>query len=163
MTTCPMHDQIPYLVAAANRQFDGMVLPIIRPEGLTIETWRILCTLAEQPGQPMTSLADGVLVEAATLTKIIDRMVSDALVHRAPDPPDRRRVLIYPTPRGAALHQRLAPLVAARLGHIDRCLSPNDVAALRVALERLRQGKSERSQRSMAPSPWSKMTPPCNA
>jgi hypothetical protein len=56
MTTCPMRDQIPYLMAAANRQLDEMVLRIVRPEGLTIETWRIFCVLAEHPGQAMTRL-----------------------------------------------------------------------------------------------------------
>jgi DNA-binding MarR family transcriptional regulator len=68
---------------------------------------RILGILASSP-TPMLQLAEAVLVEGPTLTKIIDRMVAESLVSRAPDPGDRRRVMIHMTDRGRMLHRRLS-------------------------------------------------------
>ncbi len=55
----------------------------------------------------MRDLANVVLVDAASLTKVIDRMVVEALVFRAPDPEDRRKVLICLASKGKALYERL--------------------------------------------------------
>ena len=55
----------------------------------------------------MGELASIVLVDAASLTKIVDRMVVEALVYRAVAPEDRRRVLIFLATKGKALHNQL--------------------------------------------------------
>ncbi len=48
----------------------------------------------------MGELAAAGLLSLPTATRIIDRMVSEALVYRAPDPEDRRRVLIFVSDKG---------------------------------------------------------------
>jgi DNA-binding MarR family transcriptional regulator len=59
----------------------------------------------------MGELASSVLMNHPALTKMIDRMVANGLVHRAPDPADQRRVLVYGTDRGMTLVNRLRPVV----------------------------------------------------
>jgi DNA-binding MarR family transcriptional regulator len=51
---------------------------------------------------------------------MIDRMVSSGLVHRAPDPADQRRVLVYATDRGTVLAERLRPVVEAHESALSR-------------------------------------------
>jgi DNA-binding MarR family transcriptional regulator len=46
------------------------------------------------------------------LTKMVDRMVANGLVHRALDQNDQRRVLVFLTDRGAALLQKLTRVAA---------------------------------------------------
>lgn len=58
----------------------------------------------------MGELADAVLLNHPTLTKMIDRMVSDALVYRVQDPDDRRKVLMFSSDRGKILCKRLNSL-----------------------------------------------------
>ena len=53
-----------------------------------------------------------------TLTKMIDRMVSDSLVYRLHDPDDRRKVLMYSSDRGKKLAQRLNLLAQSQETHI---------------------------------------------
>ena len=62
----------------------------------------------------MSDLTQAALLNHPTLTKMIDRMVSDALVYRRPDPKDGRKVLIFISERGRALNERLglAPICA---------------------------------------------------
>ncbi len=48
----------------------------------------------------MSQLVDATLLNSATLTRLIDAMIADNLVHRKVDDTDRRRVLVFPTRRG---------------------------------------------------------------
>jgi DNA-binding MarR family transcriptional regulator len=100
-------EHLAYVIASLNRQLEEDLQESLRPEGIAIEQFRILSTLDASDGRPMGELASAVLVDPATLTKIVDRMVTDALVYRAPSAQDRRRVLIFTAPKGKALYKRL--------------------------------------------------------
>ena len=86
----------------------------LKPVGLTLDIWIVLGVLATKPGQSMTNLADELSLNLPTVTKIIDRMVSDNLVYRKSHHRDRRRVLIFPTERGLELFHE-ASSIAGRL------------------------------------------------
>jgi DNA-binding MarR family transcriptional regulator len=83
----------------------------LEQEGCSVEHWRILLLLSDGHGHPMTEVAEFALVPAPSVTRLIDRMVTEGLVHRTADPRDRRRVLVHLTPGGRALRQRLDELV----------------------------------------------------
>ncbi|MEH3119999.1 MAG: MarR family transcriptional regulator [Methylorubrum populi] len=101
-----MEDQLAYLIASVNRQLEEQLEEGLRPDGLAIEQFRVINALSSADGRPMRDLASVVFVDPATLTKIIDRMVADAMVYRAPDPKDRRKVLIFLSGKGKALYAR---------------------------------------------------------
>jgi DNA-binding MarR family transcriptional regulator len=99
-----LRGQLSYIIAQVNSRLEEELQEKLRSEGVPIEQMRILGILASSP-TPMLQLAEAVLVEGPTLTKIIDRMVAESLVSRAPDPGDRRRVMIHMTDRGRMLHR----------------------------------------------------------
>lgn len=109
-----MQDQIAYLIATVNRQLEEELQESLRPEGIPIEQFRILNALFESDGLSMGELASAVLVEAASLTKIVDRMVAEALVYRAAASNDRRRIRIFLATKGKALHRRLKGIVSVQ-------------------------------------------------
>jgi DNA-binding MarR family transcriptional regulator len=109
-----MEHQLAHLIASVNRQIEEDLEGRLRPEGLPIEQFRVLNALSQREGQPMGALAAEVLVDATTLTKLIDRMVAEALVYRAPDAHDRRKVLIFLAAKGRVLCDRVAPVVGER-------------------------------------------------
>ena len=82
-----------------------------------MEQWRILKVLSDGDGHSMGELADAVLLNHPTLTKMIDRMVSDALVYRVQDPEDRRKVLMFSSDRGKILCKRLNSLAMSQEAH----------------------------------------------
>jgi DNA-binding MarR family transcriptional regulator len=106
-----MRDHLAYIIASVSRQLEAELAEKLGRDGIPIEQLRILSALASQNGLSMGDLAVQVLVDAATLTKIIDRMVSEALVYRGPSPKDRRRVLIFISAKGRTLHTRLSKAV----------------------------------------------------
>ncbi len=69
----------------------------------------------------MSELAEFTQLPPASLTRLVDGMVADNLVHRKPDPRDRRGVLVHLTERGLALQARLSERIGAEglLGEID--------------------------------------------
>ncbi len=132
-----LEDQLAYLIAGVNRQFEEELREKLRPQGVPIEQSRVLGLLADGQGRPMTELAEQVFVEPPTLTKIIDRMVAQSLVIRAPDPNDRRRVLIYATRRGQALWEKIGGYATEQQKRVLDRLSPADLARLTEILRGL--------------------------
>ncbi|GGO91866.1 MarR family transcriptional regulator [Nocardioides phosphati] len=84
------------------------IQPHLEAEDLTVEHGRILAVLRIEPGLTMSMIAESAVVPAATLTRLVDRLVESALVLRRVDPADKRRVVVALSSRGAALADRLA-------------------------------------------------------
>jgi len=95
------------VVIAAERRLTTSLLRIIEPEGCSVPTWRALRLLSDGEGHPMSELISYTLLAPPTATRLVDGMVADNLAYRIVDERDRRRVLVYATARGRALHERL--------------------------------------------------------
>jgi DNA-binding MarR family transcriptional regulator len=87
----------------------------------------------------MGEIAARALIETPTLTKIIDRMTTEGLVYRAPDPNDRRRVMVLTAPGGKTLFKRLRGVSTAQEQRIVEMLESDKAAELRSLLRELLQ------------------------
>lgn len=132
-----MTDQLAYMIASVNRQLESELEERLRPGGVPIEQFRILEALDANEKMAMGEIASVSLVEPATLTKIVDRMVSEGLVYRAPDPDDRRRVLILTAPAGKALYRRLRGVSSAQEQRIASSLPSDKADELKTLLRQL--------------------------
>jgi len=114
-------------MAAPEQRRTNLLLPLVRltqhaeaaiarvlaDASLKVEDWRVLDELAARRTMPMTDLAQATLITGPTLTRTVDRLVSEGLIYRTADASDRRRVLVALTPRGRNTRNRLAEAVAA--------------------------------------------------
>jgi DNA-binding MarR family transcriptional regulator len=137
MSSLKMKDQLAYLIASLNRQLEGELEERLRPGGVPIEQFRILEVLDAHERLAMGEIAALSLIEPPTLTKIIDKMVAETLVYRAPDPADRRRVLILAAPAGKALYKRLRGVSTAQEQRMVDRLNPDKVSELKGLLRDL--------------------------
>ena len=135
----PITEHLAYLLAQANRQVHQQLDEQFRREGVPVEQWRILKLLAEKNGRPMSELTQAALLNHPTLTKMIDRMVSDALVYRRPDRADGRRVLIFISERGRAMNDRLNRLADLRQAEIVEGYGDQETEELKRLLAELIQ------------------------
>jgi DNA-binding MarR family transcriptional regulator len=108
-----------HLLAHAQHYVASLVAAALREQQSSIEEWRVLSLLADRAGHSMSEIADYALMPAPTTTKLIDRMVSNNLVHRRVDPTDRRRVLVFLAPRGRNAYRRLRGVVDASIASLD--------------------------------------------
>ena len=129
-----MKDNLAYLIASLNRQLEADLNERLRPGGVAIEQFRILDVLDAGEPRAMGEIATQALIETPTLTKIVDKMVTEGLVYRAPDPNDRRRVLILTTPAGRALFKRLRGVSSAQEQRIVDLLQSGKAAELKSLL-----------------------------
>jgi len=101
-----------WVLARASGELDRRIGSSLGEEKLSIEQWRVLELLAVGGPCPMSALASATGINGATLTRIVDRLVSRALVYRSADSADRRHVLIHISARGRSLTDRVRPAVA---------------------------------------------------
>lgn len=101
----------PSSVAVHVRQVEALLRralqPILDEHGLTMDHWRIIAVVGDQPGLPMTAVATLAVVPAASLTRHVDKLVEHGIVVRRVDPEDKRRAVVALSPRGEAYAARL--------------------------------------------------------
>ncbi len=135
-------DHLAYLVAHAHRKLHGALEREFHAEGLSVEQWRMLEILSDGVGRSMGEMAELVLMNHPTLTKMTDRMVARGLVHRTPDPEDQRRVLVYMTDLGLDLVERLRGRTYDQDTALEEHLGPRRSAELKKLLSRIIELKS---------------------
>jgi DNA-binding MarR family transcriptional regulator len=88
-------------------------------------------TLLQSHG-PLTprQLSEHTGLTSGTVTGVIDRLESIGLITRQPDPNDRRKVLVTPSPE--AIQQKLAPLYAEQGRRMQEVLASRSDADLQV-------------------------------
>jgi DNA-binding MarR family transcriptional regulator len=82
--------------------------PILAAEYLSLEEWLVLDALSEHDGLTMSGLAATTLASNATLSRHVDSLATRALIFREVAFEDRRRILVYLSKRGRALHGTLS-------------------------------------------------------
>lgn len=83
------------------------LLPLLLENDLSMEHWRIIAVVDDQPGISMSAVATSAVVPAATLTRHMDKLVERGIVVRHVDADDKRRVVLALATRGQELAARL--------------------------------------------------------
>ena len=79
----------------------------LRPYGLTNMQHLVLEGLWYQPGMTATELSKLLILDKATLSGVLDRMVETGWIVKSPDPEDRRVQRIYPSEEADRLKPEL--------------------------------------------------------
>ncbi|PCH79800.1 MAG: transcriptional regulator [Hyphomicrobiales bacterium] len=102
----PVHSYISYSLATAHRRIHTSLTKRLKEFGVQVEAWRVMEILESEPELTMSELAEVVLMHPPTLTKLVDRMVSDGIVHRRIAAQDHRQVNLALTELGRKrIHQ----------------------------------------------------------
>ena len=128
------------LIGDAERRLTRRLSTLLSEHECTVERWRALSLLAHGESHRMSELAEFTQLPPASLTRLIDGMVADNLVHRKADPRDRRGILVHLTERGLALQAQLSALIADErlLGDVDERELASLLDSLGALVDRLR-------------------------
>lgn len=92
----------------------------------------------------LSDLASRLLLSRSGITRLVDRMVAAGLIERQACPTDRRGAFAALTPAGAERLGRARPVHLRGIDeHFARHLRPDEVDAVRAALERVAAGGRE--------------------
>lgn len=130
MTIAGRHLNLNRLLSIVEYRATARLAAVLEPTGARVDECRVLQLLSDTEGHPMAEVAEAVMLPPPTVTRLIDRMVSDNLVYRRADESDRRRLLVFVTARGTELHRKLDEVlnrhedyVAAVLGQDAKVLA----------------------------------------
>ncbi len=122
----PMTNQVSYALAAAHRRINASLNARLRGHGIQIEAWRLLEALESGQRFTMGELAEIVLMNPPALTKLVDRMVSDGLVHRQVAQPDHRKIHVLSTALGRKRMMQIRREIEDQDASIQRQLGESD-------------------------------------
>lgn len=100
-----------HLVSAVEKIVSERIRAALAAYEVDLEEWRVLSLLADGEGHTMAETAEFALLPPPTLTKVVNRLVANNLVHRRTGTVDRRQVLIRNTARGMQKHEDAADSV----------------------------------------------------
>lgn len=120
MSNNSLNDHLSHLLSQANKHLSRQ----LNADGVSLDQWRVMKLLSDDGGQPMGHLADALALGLPTVSKLVDRMVNEALLYRVPDPDDRRRVRIFISEKGKALLATQSELVREYETRVEEIWGP---------------------------------------
>jgi MarR family transcriptional regulator for hemolysin len=105
--------------------------------GASLPAWGVLSCAIEEEGLSQRQLAERMGIEAATLTRHLDRLEAAGLIVRHRDGGDRRILRVVPTLAARDLHARMAAVAGTLDADLTAGLSDEELAELRRLLARL--------------------------
>jgi DNA-binding MarR family transcriptional regulator len=107
-------------------------------EDTTMPQFRVLAHLAAGP-LTLSALAKKRRVSPQSMSELVQVLVERGWIARAPDPSDRRQSLLQLTDHGRLHYERADAQTLRRLAPLMAQLSPDELAAVRLALPALRR------------------------
>lgn len=105
---------------------------------ITAEQWAVLCRLREQSsGLSQKELAERIVKDQPNITRILDKLEQKGLIRRAANVNDRRAFLIYLTPAGESLMEKLIPLAESVSNDACEGFTQEELASLKNLLTRV--------------------------
>jgi DNA-binding MarR family transcriptional regulator len=126
-----------------------------RAKAIPLTWYDVLLELNAAPDRRlrMQELSDRVVLSRTRVSRLVDELVNEGLVERAPCAEDRRASFAVLTRRGKAELRRTAPVYLAGIEeHFTRLLTASERAVLTTALERVATHHREAASRSQPPA-----------
>jgi DNA-binding MarR family transcriptional regulator len=128
-----------YLLSRTATLLNRIFQQSISDEGIqvTIHQWQFLQKLYQTNGLSQVELAALLEKNGPNVTRILDVMEKNDLVTRNADPADRRKYLIYLTPKGREMKTKITPLSQIARDKAFSGFSENDLKTFRDILNRI--------------------------
>jgi MarR family transcriptional regulator, transcriptional regulator for hemolysin len=110
----------------------------VREFGLTEATWRPLLYLGRLgDGLRQTDLAAALMIEGASLVRLVDCLERAGFAERLEDPEDRRSKRVWMTPAGRETYEKVAAVHKKVAEAIVQDVSPEELALCDSVLTRI--------------------------
>ncbi|HVT98783.1 MAG TPA: MarR family transcriptional regulator [Acidobacteriaceae bacterium] len=134
---CPPAEQCAGILLEAvpqiMRTLHAVIHEISQPE-ITVAQFRALMFVHRREGVNLSAAAEFLGLRLASTSKLVDHLVNRRLLTRAPDPTDRRRMILRLTARGEALLQEADDVARRRLAGMLNMLGGEQLQVLREGL-----------------------------
>jgi DNA-binding MarR family transcriptional regulator len=139
MSDFVLDNSVGFLVNRTALRLKRELQQAFRRQGFTVtaEQWALLNRLWEQEGLSQVQLAERTFKDKPNVTRMVEVLERNGLVHRQQNRRDRRAYHVFLTPAGRELRSAMIPLAVEVLRRALRGLDENEVEELRRVLERI--------------------------
>jgi len=102
--------QVCFSLHAASRAFGGVYRDALKDLGLTYPQYLVMLVLWEHGSQPVKAIGERLRLDSGTLSPLLKRLESAALVRRERSTEDERSVTIHLAPAGDELREAALPV-----------------------------------------------------
>ncbi|WKS95400.1 MarR family winged helix-turn-helix transcriptional regulator [Riemerella columbina] len=106
---------------------------------LTREQWSVLAVLWKSDGCSQQHIADATFRDKPSITRLIDNLEKEQLVERHNAPNDRRLNLIFLTPKGKKMEQKVLKVVNDTISKATENLSNEEILTIKNGFEKVYQ------------------------
>jgi MarR family transcriptional regulator for hemolysin len=131
-------ESIGYWVVMTAHAMQRALRAELRPYGITYRQWQVLAWLAIEGPLSQADLAERMMLEPATLVSVLGRMERRGWVRRAGCSDDRRKRLVFPTPRARTVWEKGVACARRVRARAAQGLSRRELAQLKRLLARVR-------------------------
>ena len=108
----PLEESIGFLLARAAARLGQAANQALAEEGLRVRSYTVLRLACENPaGISQKDVAEAMALDPSQLVALLDSLQVKDLVHRQPDPNDRRSKLLFATDEGIDVCKRAVAAV----------------------------------------------------
>lgn len=104
---------------------------------LTLNEWRSIVVLANQPGSAAQDIAAATGLHAMNISRALSGLRKAGLVREARDPENHRRVLLWLTKSGQDMFRQIAPHSEQNARLMLDVLTPDEMKMLGVIIDKL--------------------------
>lgn len=132
-----LDQQLCFALYSANLAMHKVYRPLLSQLGLTYPQYLVMLVLWETDAQTVSAIGERLYLDSATLTPLLKRLETAALLTRTRSAEDERHVVIELTPKGRALRQQ-AQAVPQAVFCAAECTAA-ELVSIKQELERLRE------------------------
>jgi DNA-binding MarR family transcriptional regulator len=132
-----LDNSLGFLLNRTNIRMKNKLLHTFKDYDVTPEQWAILNGLWAQDGLPPKTLAELSSKDQPTTVRMLSKLEKKGYVWRQVNPEDSRSFLIYLTPEGKALKNRLYPLAFAALHEAINGIDEKEIELVKVVLNKI--------------------------
>ena len=130
-------ESIPWLVYKARHLLKKGIQNKLKDYDISSEQWSVLNTVYLRKGCNQITLAEILIKDGATITRILNILENKKLVKREKSTHDKREYLIYLTDYGLNLYRKVLPIILQNTNDIDSIFNDNELKQLHYLLNKL--------------------------
>jgi DNA-binding MarR family transcriptional regulator len=132
-----LRTNVGYLIKRCTVLIDRLADVTFESQSRPFLYWLVLAVLREHSPRSAGELSNEVAHDMGALSRVVDELVVDGLVHRERSPADRRRLDISATPDGVRIAEETLPFVLDELNRILQPFTADEVDTLVALLDKL--------------------------
>ncbi len=137
----PTTRSLPIALLRARETVMEPIRDMLAKSQISEQKWRILRVVDERGPVEQTAIAKDACLLLPSLTRLIAAMEQDQLIHRSPDPKDKRRSMVRIADKGRALIDTHAPESQDIFTRLENQFGHKDLEHLLDLLEKLQDVK----------------------